>query len=266
MKRGLGEIERRLFAYVQMRGQTVVRAGELAGPLELSAPQERNLLSRLSKAGWIVRVWRGFYLVPRKLPLGGKWSPDEILALNTLMDARRGRYQICGPNAFNRYGLDDQIPNRVYAYNNRISGERTIGAVTLTLIKVADERLGDTEEMQTSEGRTAVYGSRARTLVDAVYDWARFNSLPRAYDWIRGELAAGRVEAAELVTVALRYGDKGTVRRIGALLERVGVDAKLLQKLERALDPSTGLIPWIPTKRKRGKINRRWGIVLNDRT
>jgi predicted transcriptional regulator of viral defense system len=266
MKKGLGEIERLLFAYVQMRGQTIVRVGELAGPLQLSAPGERNLLSRLARAGWIVRVWRGLYLVPRKLPLGGKWSPDEILALNTLMDARRGRYQICGPNAFNRYGFDDQIPNRVYAYNNRISGERTIGAVALTLIKVADERLGDTEEMQTVEGQTAVYGSRARTLVDAVYDWSRFNSLPRAYDWIRGELAASRVGAAELVAVALRYGDKGTIRRIGALLEMQGVEMGLLRKLEKALDPSTGLIPWIPIKRKRGKISRRWGVVLNDRT
>ena len=33
----------------------------------------------------------------------------------------------CGPNAFNRYGWDDQVPNRVYAYNNRVSGERRIG-------------------------------------------------------------------------------------------------------------------------------------------
>jgi len=38
-----------------------------------------------------------------------------------------------------------------------------------------------------------------------------------------------------------------------------------LRKLEKALAPSTGLIPWIPTKPKRGKINRRWGVVLNDR-
>ena len=45
-----------------------------------------------------------------RLPLGGKWSPDESLALNTLMDDSRGRYQICGPNAFNRYGFDEQMP------------------------------------------------------------------------------------------------------------------------------------------------------------
>ena len=140
----------------------------------------------MARGGLIARVRPGLYLVPAQLPLGGAWSPDEILALNTLMEDRQGRYQICGPNAFNRYGFDEQIPTRVYAYNNRISGERSIGAVALTLIKVADGRLGDTEEVRTRKAGPAVYSSRVRTLVDAVYDWSRFNSLPRAYDWIRG--------------------------------------------------------------------------------
>jgi len=263
MKTGLGEAERRLFAYAQMRGRTTVRAGELRKALALTPLQERNLLSRLARAGWIARVRRGLYLVPRTLPLGGKWSPDEILALNTLMEDVKGRYQICGPNAFNRYGFDDQVPTRVYAYNNRISGERSVGAVRLTLIKVADERLGDTEEAATRDGLTAIYASRARTLVDAVYDWACFNSLPRGYRWIRGELEKKRVNTPELVDLTLRYGDVGTVRRIGLLLEREGVDRRLLRQLEKKLPESTGLIPWIPTLPKRGSINRRWGVVVN---
>src|SRR3990167_9348393 len=99
MRRGLGQLEAMLFAYVQLRGLPTVRVGELRGPLRLSAIQERKLLNRLAKAGLIVRVWRGLYLVPPRLPLGGKWSPNEILALNTLMEDRKGRYQICGLHA-----------------------------------------------------------------------------------------------------------------------------------------------------------------------
>jgi len=253
-----------MLAYLQMRKRCTVRTGELTGPLHLTRDQERELFRRMARGGLIARVRPGLYLAPAQLPLGGSWSPDETLALNTLMEDRRGRYQICGPNAFNRYGFDEQVPTRVYAYNNRISGERTIGAIALTLIKVADERLGDTEEVSTPEGLTAVYSSRVRTLVDAVYDWSRFNSLPRAYAWIRSELAANRVDAGGLVTVTLRYGDKGTLRRIGTLLEGQRVKEELLRKLERALKPSTSLIPWNPMKPKRGTINRRWGVVLNE--
>lgn len=253
-----------MLAYLQMRKRRTVRTDELTEPLQLTRDQERELFRRMARGGLIARVRPGLYLAPAQLPLGGSWSPDETLALNTLMEDRRGRYQICGPNAFNRYGFDEQVPTRVYAYNNRISGERTIGAIALTLIKVADERLGDTEELQTPEGLTAVYSSRARTLVDAVYDWSRFNSLPRAYAWIRSELASKRVDAGNLVIVTRRYGDKGTIRRIGALLEREGIPATLLRKLERALKPSTSLIPWNPMKPKRGTVNRHWGVVLNE--
>ena len=255
-----------MLAYLQMRKRRTVRTGELTGPLQLTRDQERELFRRMARGGLIARVRPGLYLVPPQLPLGGSWSPDETLALNTLMEDRRGRYQICGPNAFNRYGFDEQVPTRVYAYNNRISGERTIGAIALTFIKVLDQRLGDTENAKTPDGLTAPYSSRVRTLVDAVYDWSRFNSLPRAYAWIRSELSSNRVDAGNLVTVTLRYGDKGTIRRIGALLESERVKEQLLKKLERALKPSTSLIPWNPMKPKRGRINRRWGVVLNEQT
>lgn len=264
MKKGLGQLETLFFAYVQMRGITTVRTGDLTEPLRLSPTQERYLLSRLAKAGLIVRVWRGLYLAPARLPLGGVWAPDEAMVLTTLMEAQNGRYQVCGPNAFSRYGFDEQIPNRIYAYNNRLTGERTIGKISFVFIRVADGRLGDTEIARTTEGQTIVYSSRARTLVDAVYDWSRFNSLPRGYAWIRDELKKGRVSTAQLVKNTLRYGDTGTIRRMGALLERENADRSLLNKLQRALKPTTGLIPWIPTRPKRGTVDRRWGVVLNE--
>ena len=83
--------------------------GELMRPLRITAKPEADLLSRMAKAGLIARVWRGVYSVPLRLPLGGRWSPSEALALRALMEDRGGRYQICAPNAFNRYGFDERI-------------------------------------------------------------------------------------------------------------------------------------------------------------
>jgi predicted transcriptional regulator of viral defense system len=127
------------------------------------------------------------------------------------------------------------------------------------------KRLGETDDALTADGLTTLYSSRARTLVDGVYDWSRFNSLPRAFEWIRSELAEKRVGAADLVRVTLRYGDVGTIRRIGALLDREGVSESLLRRLLRALKPTTGLIAWNPASPKRGTVDRRWGVVWNDR-
>jgi len=226
------------------------------------------MLSRniLEEKRFIVQVRRGLYLLPPRLPLGGRWSPSEALALNTLMDDQQATYQICGPTAFNRYGLDEQTPARLYIYNNRLSGRRAIGPVALTLIKVADDRLGDVEQVRTPDGQTLVYSSPARTLMDAVYDWSRFGSLPRAYAWIEQELATGRIGAAGLAGTTVRYGNQGTARRIGALLGRLGVAENVLKKLGRMLRSSTSLIPFIPDRPRRGTINRRWGVVFNDQT
>lgn len=241
-----------------------MRSGELSTPLGISAKQERYLLSRMEGAGLIARVQRGLYLVPQRLPLGGRWSPDEALALNTLMAEHNGQYQICGPGAFNRYGFDEQVPTRVYVYNNRLSGNRMVGAVALSMIKVSDDRLGATEEVATGgDGAKAIYSSRVRSLVDAVRDWSWFDTLPRAFEWIKNELESKRVAADELISMTLRFGNSGTTRRMGALLESQKVSKSLLLKLERGLVQSKSLVSWVPNRSRRGSINKRWGVVLN---
>ncbi len=264
MSTALGKLETQAFAYIQMRGKPAVASEEIAGALRITAAQTRELLSRLARKKLIARVRRGLYLVPPRIPPGGRWSPSEFMALETLLADRGGRYQMCGPSAFHRYGWDEQVPNRVYAYNNRVSGERRIGSAMLTLIKVSADRLGSVESFTTPDGATAIYSSRARSLVDAVYDWPRFDSLPRAYGWIRDELRLGKVDGGEIVDAAVRFGNTSTRRRIGKLLELEGVDTVILKKLEREVPATSALIPWCPTRPKRGAVDRRWGVVFNE--
>jgi predicted transcriptional regulator of viral defense system len=264
MSASLGRLELQLLGYVQGRKQARVQAGELVKALGWTTEQERSVLGRLARKGLIARLRRGLYLVPPGLPSGGRWSPGEFVALSALVADRGGRYQVSGPNAFHRYGWTEQVPNRLYAYNNRISGDRRVGSVALTLIKVADERLGGTEVVRTPDGVDFVYASKARALVDAVYDWSRFDSLPRAFDWIRREVEREDGFPANLVEATLRFGNQGTVRRVGALLERASAPERLVRRLEKALHPTSSLIPWVPSRAKRGTVSTRWGVVLND--
>jgi predicted transcriptional regulator of viral defense system len=259
----LGEFETQLLAYVQMRGRQILRSEEAASALGITATQAREVLSRMTRRRLIARVRPGLYLLPTRIPPGGRWSPGEFLALATLMDDRGAKYQICGPAAFHRYGWDEQVPQRIDVYNTAISGRRKIGAAEFSLIKVDPSRLGDAQTVRTPEGVDVVYSSRARSLVDAVYDWSRFGSLPRAYQWIRTELAEDRKLAASIVSAAVKYGNTGAVRRLGKLLELEGVPERLLKKLESRLTPTTALIPWCPTRVKQGSVDRRWGVIFN---
>ncbi|MBT3198877.1 MAG: hypothetical protein HN350_03080 [Phycisphaerales bacterium] len=259
----LGQQESAFMAYVQMRNMRTVRSGDLIAPLKLSPKQEQNLLSRMNRRGIIAQVRRGLYLAPDKLPLGGVWTPDEACAVGAIMSDKRARYQVTGPNAFNHYGFDEQIPSRIYVYNDAISGQRTIGQIELTLIKVNPGRLGDTEQVETPSGDTLIYSSRVRTLVDAVYDWSRFDSLPRAFNWIQSDIEANRINPIELVKSAVRYSNRGSLRRIGAVLERLGAAENALKLLARALPRSGAKIPLIPERPTRGVLMKRWGVVNN---
>lgn len=263
MKRQLGGLERQLLAYAQLRNRTSIRENEVQTALGLSAAQSQALLRRLSRGGLAARVRPGLFLLPERLPLGA-WSPDEIEALTALMEDQGARWQLCGPSAFNRYGFDEQVPNRLYVYNNRFSGSRTVGIVRMTLIKVADERLGETELLPVSGGRTAIYSSRVRTLIDAIRDASRYGSLPRAYRWVRQDLAQGKTTVEQLVAVALKVGDKATRRRLGVLLEREGASESQRALLEKSLPPTSATIPFDPTRPKLGSYSRRWGVIVND--
>ncbi|MFM7519347.1 MAG: hypothetical protein ACKO9B_02625 [Planctomycetota bacterium] len=263
MPRKLGQLEIAALAVAQMRNLRTIRVGELASALRISAKQERELLSRLSRSGMIANVRKGLYLFPPRLPLGGIWTPDDATAISALMADKNAHYQITGPKAFNRYGYSEQLPARTTIYNDAISGERRIGSISLTLIKVARDRLGGAEKVRTPSGETLVYSSRARTLVDAVYDWSRFDSLPDAYDWIRTDLTTGRITADELARAAVRYGNMGTIRRIGAILERIDASKAAMFRLERVVTATTAKIPLVPTRPARGAISRTWGVVIN---
>ena len=264
MPRKLGQLETAALALAQMRNLRTMQVGQLASGLRISAKQERELLSRMSRSGLIAKVRKGLYLFPPKLPLGGIWTPDEATAINALMTDRDARYQITGPKAFNRYGYSEQLPSLTTIYNDAISGERRIGSISLKLVKVARDRLGSVEKVGTPTGETLVFSSRARTLVDAVYDWSLFDSLPDAYDWIRNELAAGRVTADEVARATVRFGNMGTIRRIGVILDRFGASKASLSRLARVLTATTAKIPLVPTRPARGPVAKPWGVVLNE--
>jgi predicted transcriptional regulator of viral defense system len=262
-KTALGPLEVQFFAFTQMRKKVLVRTGELTGALGISPKQERELLSRMARAGLIIRLKRGVYLVPPRVPPGGRFGVDEYLILEKIMEVLKGRYQISGPTAFNYYGFTDQIPNRLYIYNNRIYGERKIGNLQFSFIKTADNRLGGTIAFRTEMGSKGIMVSKTRALLDAVYDWSRFNTIPRSYQWIAKEIREDKNLANDLVKMAVKYGNQGTSRRLGYLLENLGVSRNLIKGLRRTLRASKSLFLWVPTRPASGAINKNWGLIIN---
>jgi predicted transcriptional regulator of viral defense system len=217
----------------------------------------------MATSGLIIRLKRGVYLVPSRMPAGGRWTVSGYYILSKLMEVLKGQYQISGPSAFNFHGFDDQVPNRIYVYNDRLFGEKQIGGTDFVFIKTAAKRLGSTKSLKTPDGVDAVMVTKTRALVDAVYDWSRYNTLPRAYGWIAEALKKEPALLEGLIADTLQYGNKGTVKRIGYLLAQLGITEDRLKKMKRQLGPIQSFIPWIPGQVTKGSVDKEWGLIVN---
>ena len=264
MAKRLGKLEIQFFAYIQQQKIELIKTGDVVPILNISPKQERELLSRMAKNGLIIRLLRGYYLTPKRIPPGGKWSADKYVLLDKLMKIINGRYQISGFNAFNFYGFSEQIPNRVYVYNNKLSGEKKIAAVNFVFMKTDDKRLGGNYEFTTPDGIKVYMASKEKTLVDAVYDWSRYNSLPKAYKWITDAVKEDEKFIKKLVDAAVKFGNQGTLRRVGCLLNSIGAEKKFLNKIKKSIKKSKSLIPFIPNKTVTGTVDKEWGVIINE--
>jgi predicted transcriptional regulator of viral defense system len=251
-----------LLAWAQMRQKSTIRLGEVGEILHLSLQQEKKMLSRLALAGVITRLTTGLYALPTRLPLGGRWMAPTELVLNELMRFYGGQYQLTGLGVFNRYRLSNQIANVTIVYNDKISGWRRIGNSSFQFIKVPARRLGGFERKRMPSGLELNYPTLGRTLMDAVYDWPRFNTLPRAYQWIK-ETKKNRRAIEDLVECTIKYGNVSTRRRVGYWLEALNADPKLVMRLFKSVKPTKSFIPLVPRRKQPSTTSKRWGIIIN---
>ena len=261
MQRGapqLGPLMTRLMAWAQMHGIERATSAEIAAGLRLTQVQGRQLLDRANQRGMVVQLQRGLYLLPAKLPPGGRWTPAPAVILRHLFEAKGAGWQESGASAFHFHGLSNQVPNTTTVYNTLFSGRDKIAGLGFEMIKVAPARLGSVRE---SAGRRV--GTLGRVVMDAVYDSARFGTLPRAYTWIQ-ERSGDKAFLDELMDCAIRYGDGPTRRRVGCVLDLLGVGGKRVAALRRNTLPSHSFIALVPGGHRQGATDKNWGIILNQ--
>ncbi|MBF0363855.1 MAG: hypothetical protein HQK49_22740 [Oligoflexia bacterium] len=260
-----GPITTQFFAWIQAKKINIVKQGDVTRVLNISDNQERTLLYRLNKSKLIIRLFRGIYLVPDRIPPGGKWSPDRYIVLfQFIQNMGIKKYQVTGLEAFNRHGFTSQIPQMISIYNDKISGIKTIAENKYQFIKVTPERIGNTIDIQLkNEGDKILIGSMARIIFDAIYDYYRFSSLPDAYDWLI-EIKKNKEVILELVNITCNIGNVASKRRVGFIIDKVlKLDLRITNKLSKSLTKNVKAIQLVPNKKWSGKIDRKWGIIDN---
>jgi predicted transcriptional regulator of viral defense system len=264
-KRQFGSLEMKAIAYLQLKNMKTVGINDFQGALGIARQTEKDLLVSLNRKGIIVRLTTGYYLVPDKISPSSYAQVDEMEKLVYLMEYYKAKYMISGPTAIYYYGYTTQIPNRVYVYNDKIYGDRNIAGSSFVFMRTSAKRIKAVVTIKKSNGIEVPYTSQTRLLIDCIYDWNRFNTIPRVYSWIKDEIEKDPAITENLVNDAIRYGNKSVQRRLGYLIDTLDVNDKYINKLEKKITGTKSIIPWIPNTDLKGKLDSKWGIIINGR-
>jgi predicted transcriptional regulator of viral defense system len=252
----LGRIEARFLAKIGVHPTFSIQdARRVLGQQETDPT--RQFLERLQTKGWIRRIKRGrFAVIP--LSSGENRSPqlhEFIVAMELVSPAAIAYW-----SALNHHGMTEQLPRTVFVATDhpvRRSPGDVLG-VTYKIISLRPEKFFGVVKDWIDEMPFMVT-DREKTIIDGL-------DLPH-YVGGAAEIAKAlstvwtQLDESKLRKYAVKIGNSAVAKRLGFLMETLGLGN--VEALRKAVTLAPGFSPLDPTLQRKGKYNRRWGLLVN---
>lgn len=233
---------------------------EAAAALGVDEEQAGKLLPYLARRGWLSRVRRGLYVaVPLDARRPGEWLEDAwVVADRVFAPCYLGGWTAC-----EHWDLTEQTFRTVLVVTaKRVRHrEQVIQGTPFRITVRSDDKLFGTAPVWRGQVRVRV-SDPTRTIVDVLDDPTLGGGMRSVADVAHEYFAGDHRDDDRLVDYADRVGNRAVFKRLGYLLEHLGVDAQGLVAtcLERR---SAGLVALDPSVDTKGRIVRRWGLRVN---
>jgi predicted transcriptional regulator of viral defense system len=247
---------------------TIAQAQADAEALGIGAAQVQWLLSRLAGGGWIARLKRGVYAAQSPL-FSADVHPFAIAA------ALAEPMAVSHWSALAHHGLTTQIPPMVQAstprgvvtpemregqaYRPRGRATWRVLGLEFEFIKVGEKRFFGYQQEWVSQWHRVAITDPERTVLDTVASPRLFGTLGAGIETLETHL--GRLDLDGLVGYALRYDVGAVIKRLGWMLEALGVPESVTEPL-RAY-PVRAYHPLDPTRPPGGRPVPRWHVRNN---
>lgn len=257
---GISKRNRRLLERLHQTMHGPFSAAEAAGVLDLDPAKASALLRYLARRGWLARVRRGLYVpIPLEAQRPGEWQEDPwIVAARVFAPCYIG-----GWSAAEHWGLTDQLFRELIVVSTRRVRERhvEIQGTPMRVKVVAEDRLFGTTAVWRRQVRVAV-SDPSRTIVDVLDEPTLGGGIRHVGEMVE-EYFAGELRADEsLLAYAERLGNRTVFKRLGYLIESLGVEAP--EVVDACLGRrSSGVTDLDPAGPGRGRINTRWNLRVN---
>ncbi len=228
--------------------------------LGLGAERTRKLLAYLARRGWLSRVRRGLYVaVPLDARRPGEWVEDPwVVAERTFSPCYLGGWTAC-----QHWGLTEQVFRTVLVVTAKKVRERdqVLQGTPYRLTVRAEKKFFGTTTVWRDQVRVSI-SDPTRTIIDLLDDPTLGGGMRSVADIIHEYLTGEYRDDGLLVEYGDQLGNRAVFKRLGFILEHLGVEAAALRAdcLERR---SAGLVALDPSVQAKGQIVRRWGIRAN---
>jgi predicted transcriptional regulator of viral defense system len=219
----------------------------------------KQVIFRLKRKGILTAIKRGvyFYSPLESGPAGS--NINEFLIPSIFFP--KGNYYAGYATMYNYYGFTDQLFQIMYILNTSLQREKAIGSMRFKMVKISQKRMYGLEKIRVKDAGVVV-SDRERTLVDLVYFPEPIGGMEKAFEILKEQVRSRKIDTAKLIKYALKFPDNSTIKRIGFVLEKAGLNDKVLMPLLKVAK-RTSLINLYPSKSRKGKINRKWMVIEN---
>jgi len=223
-------------------------------------------LHHLSNNGWITRLKRGLYIISSSFP--GMTPVYEFEIAMALVQPSA----ISHWSALHFHGMTEQIPQRVYVTTTQTvpvsrtvkvgnksqkSFSREINGILYEFIKIKPERFFGIKDFWVGEVKVTITDPE-RTIIDGIISPKHFGGWAEIYSAFESHISS--LDLAKMIDYSFRL-DAVVAKRLGWIMEKVGVEDTILQKLEDA--PIKGYRVLDSTGPRKGICNKRWMIQEN---
>jgi len=233
----------------------VERARILAETLNIKSSYLNELLFHLKENHWIHPLKKGLYALDSSMLAGTPIHEYEI-GTSLVNPAIISHF-----SAFHYHELTDQIPHVIYISTPKLLGDfgllREINGVKYRFIQSKPVYFFGDVKIWVGEARISI-SDLERTLLDGLrhpYFCGGFSEVLQAY-----KEAKNRIELSKVIDYAFRL-ETSTIKRLGWILDHIGIAKKLLYQLEEA--PIKGFRKLDAKGEDFGSYNRKWMIREN---
>ena len=255
----LGKENSRLFTTLAGQGRIVFSIDEAQKVTGKSYPATQQVLLRLTRAGWLVKLGAGKYAIVS--PSAGE---DAVPEANRLVIAREltgdAPYYISHDSALEVHNMLTRPVTSVTISTPRRLKTRTILKVPYRFVTVRPEVMWGFAPEWVSPGEQVQVSDRERTILDGL---ARPDLCTGVSEVATGlEMRKDDLDWVKLADYARRLGSQVVAKRLGYLLELYDLGTpQLLAGLQKLVGPSYALLdPLLPAG---GRFLSRWRLQLN---